>query len=127
MHLQFLVALFVFLVSLSTTTAQTNETIFSNYTILQSAPFNLVVHSYNRTLNSSLLGACHDGAAHEALCAKQPEEVASWGGATSGSFVYKLNSTVYDCHYENGTVLPDCGTPSDELHMPAGYVGLIVW
>jgi hypothetical protein len=127
MHLQFLINLFFFLVSLSTAAAQTNETIFENFITIQSAPFNLVIHSHNRILNGSLLGACHDGADREALCAKAPAQYASWGGAMSGSFQYKLNTTVYYCHYENGTVIPDCGTTSEELHTPVGYAGIIVW
>lgn len=34
----------------------------------QSANFNMVVISPNATLNGSLLGACHDGAAFEGVC-----------------------------------------------------------
>lgn len=113
-----------FLISISTTTAQTNGTINSNLTIVQSAPFNLVVHSHNRTLNGSLLGACHDGAAREALCAISPEQAASWG---KEGFVYKLNTTIDRCYYENGTVVSNCGTSDEELHTPIGYPGIIVW
>lgn len=34
----------------------------------QTAPFNLVIHSTNSTLNNTLLSACHEGAATEGLC-----------------------------------------------------------
>jgi hypothetical protein len=34
----------------------------------QSALFNLVLSSSNKTLNGALLGACHEGAAIEGLC-----------------------------------------------------------
>jgi hypothetical protein len=45
--------------TVSTATAQ-----FTN----QSAPFNLILLSHNKTLNGSALGACHEGAAIEGLC-----------------------------------------------------------
>jgi hypothetical protein len=60
----------------------------------------------------------------EALCAISPEQAASWSKV---SFEYRLNTTVYRFYYENGTVLPDCGTPDEELHSPAGYPGILVW
>jgi hypothetical protein len=42
-------------------------TVVAQYTN-QSATFNLVLCSSNSTLNGSLLGACHEGAAIEGLC-----------------------------------------------------------
>jgi hypothetical protein len=44
------------------------DTYWSN----QSAPFYLVIHSTNETLNGQYLGACHEGAAIEGLCVNNP-------------------------------------------------------
>jgi hypothetical protein len=53
----------IFAVAASQVTAQ-----FTN----QSAPFYLIVHSKNSTINGSSLGACHEGAAIEGLCLDGP-------------------------------------------------------
>lgn len=103
------------------------QNIFSNQTTVQSAPFNLVIHSHNHTLNGALLGACHDGAAREALCAIPKSQIATYGNNSADFFTYKLNTTYSLCYYDNGTVVPDCGTPSVYLNNPSGYAGTIVW
>ena len=36
--------------------------------VTRSAPFNLILQSSNATINDAKLGACHSGAALEALC-----------------------------------------------------------
>jgi len=69
----------------------------------QSAPFNLVLLSANATLNGSLLGACHEGAAIEGLCL---------GGAPSDSYAqYNFNYTAQD-------------PPSTSV---LGTIGILVW
>jgi hypothetical protein len=51
-----------------TTSTLAQDTYWSN----QSAPFHLVIHSKNATLNGQYLGACHEGAAIEGLCVTAP-------------------------------------------------------
>ena len=91
---------------------------------VQSADFNLVVQSRNKTLDGKLLGACHDGAAHEGLCIV---------GGANGNFNYtpsyvnfQFNTTKYVCTETNKTgtfTVPCSNTPID----PTLETGIITW
>lgn len=89
--------------------------------VVQSANFNLVVESCNATLNGSLLGACHDGAAHEGVC------IVDNSFSFDSSYVdFQFNTTVYSCTETNssGTFNVSCGnTPTD----PTLTTGIITW
>jgi hypothetical protein len=91
------------------------------YVIDQSADFNLVVQSHNKTLDGQLLGACHNGAAHEALC------IAGIPTSPSDDFVsFQFNTTRYICTETNSTgtfTIPCGGDPVD----PALLSGTITW
>jgi len=97
------------------------QNITQDSVIKQSANFNLVVQSKNKTLNGKFLGACHDGAAFEGLCvvdgATDPREnYVSFQFNTTRSFCTETNST--------GTFDVPCGgDPVD----PALQTGLITW
>jgi len=86
----------------------------------QSAPFNLVIHSQNKTLNGSFLAACHEGAALGALCAlPKPQTLTTYG------YQFQLNTTRFVCTWENGTVFP-C-SPSSPSASTIGQPGLLTW
>ena len=75
--------------------------------IEQSADFNLVIQSRNKTLNGKLLGACHDGAANECLCV-----VDGLFNYTSSFVNFQFNTTNYICAETNssGTFNIPCNT-----------------
>ncbi|EKD12637.1 hypothetical protein MBM_09206 [Drepanopeziza brunnea f. sp. 'multigermtubi' MB_m1] len=81
----------------------------------QSAPFNLVLSSRNKTLDGSKLYACHEGAAIEGLC------VAKTAPASSGVFTLVPLSPV--THLERNYTDIN-GPPQDS---ETGYTGLITW
>ncbi|KAE9366799.1 hypothetical protein N431DRAFT_548528 [Stipitochalara longipes BDJ] len=55
----------------------------------QTAPFNLVISSANKTLDGTFLGACHEGAAYEGLCPGPANATAEYNQ-------YALNFTASD-------------------------------
>ena len=90
----------------------------------QSADFNLVIQSRNKTLDGQLLGACHDGAAHEGVCiVGRPSDSLS----TTDNYVsFQFNTTRNVCTGTNssGTFIVPCnGIPTD----PALQAGIVTW
>ena len=100
-----------------TTEIQTSVTV-------QSADFTLIIQSHNKTLNGQLLGACHDGAAHEGLCIV---------GGANGNFSYppnyvtfQFNTSVPICSVTNSSgnfTIPCTNTPED----PTLDSGIVTW
>jgi hypothetical protein len=89
---------------------------------LQSANFNLVIHSSNATFDLQLLAACHNGAAFEQLCV-----LGATGISTDASFIFQLNTSSTVCTNTNssGTFTIPCGpgpTPDPNLQP-----GLLTW
>lgn len=97
------------------------QTISVEYIVDQSADFNLVVQSSNKTLNGKLLSACHIGAAHESLCI-----IPVPTNFTEKYNIFQFNSTRAVCTETNstGTFIYDCSfQPTD----PALVLGSITW
>jgi hypothetical protein len=101
--------------------AQTS--ISENSTTVQSPDFNLVIQSHNKTLDGKLLGACHDGAAHEGVC------IVDNSFPFDSTYVnFQWNTTVYSCTETNssGTFNVSCnfsGEPED----PTLTTGIVTW
>jgi hypothetical protein len=94
----------------------------SMYSVVdQSADFNLVVQSRNTSLDGKLLGACHDGAAHEAVCI-----VAGPYNYTPNFVSFQFNNTRYICTESNstGTFTVPC---NDEPTDPTLNSGTVTW
>jgi len=88
----------------------------------QSADFNLVIQSSNETLHGSLLGACHNGAAHEGLCI-----VDNSFNYSSNYVSFQFNTTRNVCTDTNstGTFPVDCNdTPANAT---VGQTGILTW
>jgi hypothetical protein len=110
----------IFLTLASTLITVLAQNISETSVVDQSANFNLVIQSKNKTLDGKFLGACHDGAAFEGLCAV--------GGVDShNNYVsFQFNTTRYICTETNSTgtfTIPCTGDPVD----PALQTGLITW
>lgn len=98
------------------------QNITATSTTIQSAAFNLVILSNNATLNGSLLGACHDGAAHESVClvngAQNPTDYfVSW----------QHNTTISTCTDTNDTGTYPVPCPWDPNPDIAHLPGPITW
>ncbi len=87
----------------------------------QSADFNLVVQSKNKTLNGALLGACHDGAAAEGLCL-----VDFPINSTDDYVKFQWNTTQYICINITGTgnFSISCGSAFLD---PTQQTGSVTW
>lgn len=99
------------------------SSISENSTTIQSPDFNLVIQSRNKTLDGKLLGACHDGAAHEGVC------IVDNSFPFDSSYVnFQWNTTIYSCTETNssGTFNVSCnfsGEPED----PTLTTGIVTW
>jgi len=88
----------------------------------QSANFNLVIQSSNQTLNGTLLGACHNGAAHEGLC------ITDGSVEPSSNYVsFQFNTTRNVCTETNstGTFPVSCNDPP--VNATVGQTGGLTW
>jgi len=112
-------ALLALAATLAPSLAQSNFS--ETYVIDQSANFNLVVQSSNETFNGKTLGACHNGAAHEALCLYDGDY-----NNTDNFASFQFNTTRYICTETNstGTFTVPC---SDEPVDPTLETGIVTW
>jgi len=92
---------------ISTAIALLSAGVSAQYTN-QSAPFSLVVLSANTTYNSTVLGACHEGAAIEGLCV-----AGAYNPPESSYSTFTLNVSATDTSYN--TTLGETGYLTWEL------------
>lgn len=95
---------------------------FSSTSVTEQSPdFNLVIQSRVKTLDGRLLGACHNGAAHEGLC------IVDGSFSYTSSYVnYQFNTTRSICTESNSTgafTIPCSSTPVD----PTLTTGILTW
>ncbi|KAH8596607.1 hypothetical protein B0O99DRAFT_685607 [Bisporella sp. PMI_857] len=110
------------LVAASAIPALAQSNITQTQVVDQSADFNLVVISDNATINGSLLGACHNGAAHEGLCLVD----SSYDHAANYvSFQFNTTRNICTETNETGTFPISCNDPP--INATIGQTGLLTW